>query len=72
MSIRKRLAALERANNSDGEQWLIHMLEELAAARIEGREAQPQRPSIKANTDIVLTLKQYGVNVVVDDGGNEW
>lgn len=72
MSIRKRLEALERGNNTDGEQWLIHLLEELAAARSEGREPTPRQPSIKENTAVVLTLKQAGINNIIDSGECEW
>lgn len=72
MTIRKRLAALEKANNTDGEQWLIHLLEELAAARSEGREPAPRQPSIKENTAVVLALKKHGINNIIDDGGCEW
>lgn len=72
MSIKRRLEALERGNGSQAEAWLMDLLEELATARSEGREPAPRRPSLKENTDIVVTLKKHGINLITDTGESEW
>lgn len=73
MSITKRLGALEQSRNgSPAQAWLMDLLEELENARLQSRTPAPRTPSIKENTDIVVTLKQYGINLIIDTGESDW
>lgn len=73
MSITKRLEALEQSRNgSPAQAWLMDLLEELESARLQSREPIPRKPSVKENTDIIITLKQFGINSIIDTGECEW
>lgn len=71
--LKKRLLQLEQSRNgSPAQAWLMDLLEELENARLQSREPMPRTPSVKENTDIVVTLKQYGINLIIDTGAHDW
>jgi hypothetical protein len=71
--ITERLARLEESRNgSPAHVWLLDLLEELEAAKREGREAAPRKPNIDENTEVVTMLNRYGIAPVIDTGEHEW
>lgn len=72
MSIKRRLEALERGNGTQAEAWLMDLLEELVTARSEGREPAPRLPTLKENTDVVVMMRKFGINTVIDSGEHQW
>lgn len=71
--IAERLARLETLHcGSPAQTWLLDLLEELEAAKREGRKAAPRKPSMDENTEVITMLELYGVAPVIDTGEHEW